>query len=131
MIMTDKVLEIAQLGLSITDKSNSENIVIRKGRRGGKAVFDIIYSLVIRKGRREGEAIFDIISSLNINSSKIEIFYDKEADVLYISFNKPKKADDSEITNDDIIIRYKKGKIIGITILNASRFKKLSKSKFP
>jgi hypothetical protein len=96
MIMTDKVLEIAQLGLSITDKSNSENIVIRKGGR-------------------EGKAIFDIISSLNINSSKIKIFYDKEVDVLYISFNKPKKADDSEITNDDIIIRYKKGKIIGIT----------------
>jgi uncharacterized protein YuzE len=109
MIMTDKVLlEIAQRVLSITDKCNSENIVIRKGRK-------------------EGKAIFDIISSLNINSSKIEIFYDKEADVLYISFNKPKKADDSEITNDDIIIRYKKGKIIGITILNASRFKKLAK----
>jgi uncharacterized protein YuzE len=109
MIMTDKVLlEIAQRVLSITDKSNSENIVIRKGRK-------------------EGKAIFDIISSLNINSSKIEIFYDKEADVLYISFNKPKKADDSEITNDDIIIRYKKGKIIGITILNANRFKKLVK----
>lgn len=99
----DKVLlEIAQLGLFITDKCNSENIVIRKGRR-------------------EGKAIFDIISSLNINPSKIEIFYDKEADVLYISFNKPKKADDSEITDNDIIIRYKKGKIIGITILNASR----------
>ena len=35
MIMTDKVLEIAQLGLSITDKCNSENIVIRKGRKEG------------------------------------------------------------------------------------------------
>ena len=84
MVMTDKVLEIAQLVLSITDKCNSENIVIRKGRK-------------------EEKAIFDIISSLNINSSKIEIFYNKEVDVLYISFNKPKKADDSEITNDDII----------------------------
>ncbi|MFZ8847691.1 MAG: DUF2283 domain-containing protein [Minisyncoccia bacterium] len=59
----------------------------------------------------------------------IEVFYDKEVDVLYISFNKPKKADNSEITNDDIIIRYKKGKIIGITILNASRFKKLNIGK--
>ena len=100
MIMTYKVLKIAQLGLSITDKCNSENIVIRKGRKEEKAIFDIISSL---------------------------IFYDKEVDILYISFNKPKKADDSEITNDDIIIRYKKGKIIGITILNASRFKKLAK----
>ncbi|MDT7880282.1 MAG: DUF2283 domain-containing protein [Candidatus Hydrothermia bacterium] len=31
------------------------------------------------------------------------------------------------MTDNDIIIRYKKGKIIGITILNASRFKKLAK----
>jgi hypothetical protein len=48
MIITDKVLlEIAQLGLSITDKCNSENIVIRKGGKEGKAIFDIISSLNI------------------------------------------------------------------------------------
>ena len=46
MVMTDKVLEIAQLVLSITDKCNSENIVIRKGRKEGKAIFDIISSLI-------------------------------------------------------------------------------------
>ena len=47
--------------------------------------------------------------------------YDKEADVLYINFKKPSHADDSELTDDDIIIRYEKGKIIGFTVLNASR----------
>jgi len=34
---------------------------------------------MINHYRKEEKAIFDIISSLNINSSKIEIFYDKEA----------------------------------------------------
>jgi len=47
--------------------------------------------------------------------------YDAEADVLYVNFKKPSHADDSEITDDDIIIRYEKGQIIGITILNASK----------
>ncbi len=45
--------------------------------------------------------------------------YDAEADVLYIDFEKPSHADDSELRDDDIIIRYSEGKMIGITILHA------------
>ena len=51
--------------------------------------------------------------------------YDKEADVLYLNFKKPSHADDSELTDDDVIIRYEKEKIIGITVLNASKRKKV------
>ncbi|MBE0517561.1 MAG: DUF2283 domain-containing protein [Methanophagales archaeon] len=58
---------------------------------------------------------------LEVPYSRIWTAYDKEADVLYINFKKPSHADDSELTDDDIIIRYEKGEIIGITILNASR----------
>jgi uncharacterized protein YuzE len=47
--------------------------------------------------------------------------YDEEADVLYVNFKKPSHADDSLLTDDDIIIRYEKGQIVGITILNASK----------
>jgi uncharacterized protein YuzE len=47
--------------------------------------------------------------------------YDREADVLYINFKKPSHADDSELTDDDIIIRYEQGDVVGITILNASK----------
>ena len=49
--------------------------------------------------------------------------YDKDADVLYINFKKPSHADDSELTEEDIIIRYEKGEVVGITVLNASRRK--------
>ena len=48
--------------------------------------------------------------------------YDSEADVLYLHFKKPNHADDSEMTEDEIIIRYEKKEIIGLTILNASRW---------
>jgi uncharacterized protein YuzE len=58
---------------------------------------------------------------LNIPFKRIWYDYDDEADVLYLNFKKPSHADDSELTDDDIIIRYEKGEIIGITILNASK----------
>ena len=47
--------------------------------------------------------------------------YDAEADALYVNFKKPSHADDSELTDDDMIIRYEQGEVIGLTILNASQ----------
>jgi len=47
--------------------------------------------------------------------------YDAEADVLYINFKKPSQATDSELTEDDIIIRYEGDKVVGLTILHASQ----------
>jgi uncharacterized protein YuzE len=58
---------------------------------------------------------------LEVPHDRIWTTYDKEADVLYVNFKKPSHADDSEITDDDIIIRYEAGQIVGITILNASK----------
>ena len=52
---------------------------------------------------------------------KITTDYDAEGDVLYISFGEPQEADDSDITEEGVIIRLKEGKIIGLTILNASK----------
>lgn len=47
--------------------------------------------------------------------------YDTEADVLYINFKKPSHATDSELTDDDIIVRYEGDAVVGMTILHASR----------
>ena len=47
--------------------------------------------------------------------------YDAEADVLYINFKKPSHATDSELTENDIIIRYEGEEIIGLTVLHASK----------
>jgi uncharacterized protein YuzE len=47
--------------------------------------------------------------------------YDQEADVMYVNFQKPSVATDSELTDDDVIIRYHKDEIIGFTVLHASQ----------
>lgn len=47
--------------------------------------------------------------------------YDAEADVLYVNFKKPSHATDSELLDNDVIVRYEGNDIVGITILNASK----------
>jgi len=58
---------------------------------------------------------------LDIPQKKIWVDYDEEADVLYVNFKKPSHADDSDLTDDDVIIRYEKGQVVGMTFLNASK----------
>jgi uncharacterized protein YuzE len=41
--------------------------------------------------------------------------------VLYINFKKASHATDSELTDDDVIIRYESDDVIGLTILQASK----------
>ena len=38
---------------------------------------------------------------------RFHVDYDREADVLYISFYKPQKATDTEVTEEGIPLRYK------------------------
>jgi len=47
--------------------------------------------------------------------------YDRGADALYINFKKPSHATDSELTDDDVIVRYEGKSIIGFTVLHASQ----------
>ena len=47
--------------------------------------------------------------------------YDEEADVLYVNFKKPSHATDSDLTDDDVIIRYEGDVVVGLTILHASK----------
>jgi len=46
--------------------------------------------------------------------------YDKEADVLYISFRRPQHATDSRMTAEGILLRSSGKELVGITILDAS-----------
>ena len=60
---------------------------------------------------------------LDFPAKRFHVDYDKEADVLYISFERPQKATDTEVTDEGILLRLRENKLVGITILNASRFK--------
>ena len=46
--------------------------------------------------------------------------YDREADVLYISFRRPQSADDSIMTVDGILLRFRRDELVGVTVLDAS-----------
>lgn len=47
---------------------------------------------------------------------KLDVDYDEEGDVLYISFGPPAAASDSRTLENDIVVRYKGERIIGITV---------------
>lgn len=59
-------------------------------------------------------------SAMHLGKKNIWVDYDEEADTLYVSFQKPQRADDSEMSGNKII-HYRKGEIVGITIINASK----------
>ncbi len=58
---------------------------------------------------------------MDLHKENIWIDHDREADVVYINFRKPCSSDDSELTDEDIIIRYKDGEVVGLTVLHASK----------
>jgi uncharacterized protein YuzE len=57
-----------------------------------------------------------------------KLSYDAEGDVLYISFGDPQPADDSDITDEGVIVRLRKGRIVGLSILNATKKVLMSQS---
>ncbi len=72
-------------------------------------------------------AVTEIQSYLNLlpkvkqsPEGSVWLTYDKEADTLYINYKKPSHATDSELTDDDVIVRYEGDEIVGLTILHAS-----------
>ena len=68
---------------------------------------------------------YPFISNLiKLPERKVWTDYDVQADVLYVSFGKPEKAKDTIPTEEGILVRKKGKKLIGFTILNASRFLK-------
>lgn len=54
-------------------------------------------------------------------SNRFWVDYDKGADVLYISLQRPQKATDSKMLDNGILLRYRHKKIVGITILDVSK----------
>jgi uncharacterized protein YuzE len=58
---------------------------------------------------------------LKLQQNNIWLSYDEEADVLYFNFKKPSHADDSELLDTDVIVRYENEEVVGLTVLNASK----------
>jgi len=56
------------------------------------------------------------LAKVAISLEKIDFDYDAEADVLYISFGKPREAKDSVEVEDGVIYRLADNEVVGITI---------------
>jgi len=57
---------------------------------------------------------------LTFPAQRFWVDYDADADVLYISFQRPQQATDTEMTDEGILLRYRGKDLVGITILDAS-----------
>lgn len=65
--------------------------------------------------------VYELVSHLiKLPETRMLIDYDKEADVLYISFKRPQRATDSEMLENGVLLRYKGDELVGITVLEAS-----------
>ena len=58
---------------------------------------------------------------LKLPETRMWIDYDREADVLYISFKRPQRAIDSEMLDNGVLLRYEGSELVGITVLEASK----------
>ena len=68
------------------------------------------------------EAFVGLSSKIvNLPVSSIWVDFDKEADVLYLSFRRPQRAKKTIELGEDVLVRKDGKKIVGITILNVSR----------
>ena len=66
--------------------------------------------------------VYELVSHfIKLPETKMLVDYDKEADVLYISFKRPQKATDSEMLDNGVLLRYKGNELVGITVLDASK----------
>ena len=58
---------------------------------------------------------------LQLPSHQVWVDYDAEGDVLYLSFETPQQATDSVMGEDGNVYHYRGTRLVGVTILNASK----------
>lgn len=69
------------------------------------------------------DEVFQTVSHLvKFPSRRFWVDYDKEADVLYISLKRLQKVSDSKMLDNGVLLRYQNKKLVGITILDASKW---------
>ena len=57
---------------------------------------------------------------IDFPTSRFWVDYDRDADVLYISFTRPQQATDTVMEEDGLLMRYRDDQVVGVTVLDAS-----------
>jgi uncharacterized protein YuzE len=73
-----------------------------------------------KTGDFAGRCVALAMEMLKLPAQHMWLDYDKEADVLYVSFRKPQRASETIELDDDILVRKDGKNIVGLTIMNAS-----------
>jgi uncharacterized protein YuzE len=73
----------------------------------------------------ETGVVLELLESLphlfKMPSRQMWFDFDEEADVLYVRFESPQGATDSELDDNGILTRYRGDRLVGVTILNARK----------
>ena len=62
------------------------------------------------------------MESIVLRPEKLSIDYDKESDVLYITVGRAKEADDTVEPQEGVVVRTRKGRLVGITIIGLRNY---------
>lgn len=69
-----------------------------------------------------GELFAAIPHLLRLANHELWVDYDEEADVLYLSLQRPQRATDSRYLDEEgVILSYRGKQLVGITVLDASK----------
>ena len=68
-----------------------------------------------------GEILDTLPHVLRMPSKQVWFDFDEEADVLYVSFERPQGATDSELVENGVLMRYRGDQLVGVTVLNARK----------
>ena len=60
---------------------------------------------------------------MKTKSKRFWVDYDKEADVLYVSFDRPQRATESTLQDNNVLLRYRGKKLVGVTIIGTKNFR--------
>ena len=61
---------------------------------------------------------------MKLPSKQFWVDYDDQADVLYVSFERPQRATDTRPVGEDLLLRYRGRKLVGVTVLHTAAFLK-------
>ncbi|MHC1599716.1 MAG: DUF2283 domain-containing protein [Candidatus Methanospirareceae archaeon] len=66
--------------------------------------------------------IFEAVPHIRkIGAKHLWFDFDYEADVLYVSLERPQRATDTDILEDGVFLRLRDEKVVGMTITNVSK----------
>ena len=60
----------------------------------------------------------------------VRLSYDVESDTLYVDFEPNVEAEETMLVGENVVLRIKEGRLLGLTIMNFSRLSGFSTSEF-